>query len=51
MDVDKTLKNIRNSISDIDTCLPKVNFDVNASDENLRVRKLSKKKIIMMIFF
>lgn len=37
MDVDKTLKNIRNSISDIDTCLPKLNFDTHVSHDNLRV--------------
>lgn len=37
MDVDKTLKNIRNSISEIDTCLPKLNLDSSVSDDNLMV--------------
>lgn len=41
MDVDKTLKNIRNSIGEIDSmfdsCLPKLNFDSSVSDENLKV--------------
>ena len=37
MDVDKTLKNIRNSIGEIDTCLPKLNFDSSVSDDNLKV--------------